>query len=171
MSSQYLTLYKMIVLYMLKRSNDRLSKAQIYDFILINEYTNFLTLQEVFAELAESELITEKVEGNRTFLKITDAGEETLGYFGNRINPAIREQVDNYFNENGMKIRDDLSINAYYKKTGENEYTVYLSAIEAGKPIIEITMPAWTESMAEDMCENWKKKNQSLYQHIIRELM
>ncbi len=70
-----------------------------------------------------------------------------------------------------MKIRDDLSINAYYKKTGENEYTVYLSAIEAGKPIIEITMPAWTESMAEDMCENWKKKNQSLYQHIIRELM
>ncbi len=54
MTSQYLTLYKMIVLYMLKRCEVSLSKSQIYDFILENEYTNFLTLQEVFAELADS---------------------------------------------------------------------------------------------------------------------
>jgi hypothetical protein len=37
LSSQYLTLYKMIVLYMLKRSDVPLSKSQIYDFILEKE--------------------------------------------------------------------------------------------------------------------------------------
>ena len=37
MSSQYLTLYKMIVLYMLKRCDVPLSKSQIYDFILEDE--------------------------------------------------------------------------------------------------------------------------------------
>ena len=47
-SSQYLTLYKMIVLYMLWRCDMPLSKSQIYDFILEKEYTTFLTLQEVF---------------------------------------------------------------------------------------------------------------------------
>ncbi len=171
MSSQYLTLYKMIVLYMLKTSKDRLSKAQIYDFMLDNEYTNFLTLQEVFSELAESKLITENTEGNRTFLEMTRDGEETLGFFENRINPAIRDQIKLYFKENGMELRDYSAINAYYKKTGENEYMAYLSAKESGHPLIEIEIPAFTEAMAESFCENWKKKNQSLYQHIVRELM
>ena len=60
MSSKYLTLYKMIVLYMLKRCEVPLSKSQIYDFILEKEYTTFLTLQEVFSEMANSELIHEK---------------------------------------------------------------------------------------------------------------
>lgn len=171
MSSQYLTLYKMIVLYMLKKSGDRLSKAQIYDFILENEYTNFLTLQEVFSELADSGLITESNEGSRTYLRITEAGDETLGFFGNRINPDIRTQIDEYFKENGMKIRDDSAINAHFKKTGENEYVAYLSASEGNSSLIEMSIPVWTESMAESICENWKKKNQSIYQYLIKELM
>ncbi len=171
MSSQYLTLYKMIVLYMLKRSKDRLSKAQIYDFILENEYTNFLTLQEVFSELAESELITESNEGNRTYLTMTDEGDEALGYFGNRINPAIREQIDEFFAEKGVEMREDSAINARFKKTGENEYTTYLSARESGKSILEITIPVFTEEMAESICENWRKKNGNIYQYLMRELM
>ena len=38
---------------MLNRSDVTLSKSQIYDFILENEYTTFLTLQEVFGEAGE----------------------------------------------------------------------------------------------------------------------
>ena len=171
MSSQYLTLYKMIVLYMLRKSDGRLSKAQIYDFILDKEYTNFLTLQEVFGELAESELITENSEGSRTFLKLTDAGSETLDFFGNRINPAIKEQIDTFFKENGMKIRDETSISAFYKKTGENEYTTYLAASEGKSTLIDISIPVWNEEAAMAICDNWKKKNSEIYQHLIRELM
>ncbi|WP_026660916.1 DUF4364 family protein [Butyrivibrio sp. AC2005] len=171
MSSQYLTLYKMIVLYMLRRSEGRLSKAQIYDFILEKEYTNFLTLQEVFSELADSDLITEKSEGNRTYLEMTDAGSETLDFFGNRINPSIKEEIDEYFKENGMKLRDETSIGAYYKKTGENEYTVYLSANEAGSTLIDISIPAWTEEAAISMCDNWKEKNSEIYRYLLTQLM
>ncbi|WP_029322651.1 DUF4364 family protein [Butyrivibrio sp. AE3004] len=171
MSSQYLTLYKMIVLYMLRRSEGRLSKAQIYDFILEKEYTNFLTLQEVFSELADSDLITEKSEGNRTYLKMTDAGAETLEFFGNRVNPSIKDEIDEFFKENGMKMRDETAIGAYYKKTGENEYTVYLSATEGGSSLIDISIPVWTEEAAMAVCENWKKKNSSVYRFLLTELM
>ena len=101
MSSQYLTLYKMIVLYMLKRCEVPLSKSQIYDFILEKEYTTFLTLQEVFSELAASHLINEKTVANRTYLEITDEGDETLKFFGNRINPSIRQQIDEYLKKGG----------------------------------------------------------------------
>ena len=161
----------MIVLYMLRKSDGKLSKAQIYEFILEKEYTNFLTLQEVFGELADSELIIESSEGNRTYLKLTDAGNETLDFFGNRINPAIKEQIDAFFKENGMKMRDETSISAFYKKTGENEYTTYLSASEGKSTLIDLSIPVWNEEAALTICDNWKKKNTAIYQHLIRELL
>ena len=108
----------MIVLYMLKRCDDTLSKSQIYDFILEKEYTTFLTLQEVFSELAASDLITEKTMANRTYLEITDEGSQTLEFFGNRINPAIKQQIDEYLRDNSMKLRNEKSILGDYQKTG-----------------------------------------------------
>ena len=42
-----LTLYKLIVLYMLNRVNFPMTNAQVSDYILEKEYTNYLTLQQV----------------------------------------------------------------------------------------------------------------------------
>ena len=53
MSSRYLTLYKMIVLYMLKRCEVPLSKSQIYDFILEKEYTTFDKFSDAVREYIE----------------------------------------------------------------------------------------------------------------------
>ena len=111
----------MIVLYMLRRCDVPLSKSQIYDFILEKEYTTFLTLQEVFSELATSDLLTEKVVANRTYLEITKEGEQTLEFFGNRINPSIREEIDEYLKENRVKLKNEAGIMGDYRKVGENE--------------------------------------------------
>ena len=73
-----LTLYKLIVLYMLNRVTFPLTKAQITDFIQEKEYTNFFTLQQVMAELTDTGLITAKTLRNRTHLEITEEGLETL---------------------------------------------------------------------------------------------
>ncbi|MDE7259974.1 MAG: DUF4364 family protein, partial [Lachnospiraceae bacterium] len=68
MTQDPLTLYKLIVLYMLNRVTFPLTKAQVGDFILEREYTNFLTLQQVFAELTEADLISAKTSRTRTQL-------------------------------------------------------------------------------------------------------
>ena len=161
----------MIVLYMLKRCDDTLSKSQIYDFILEKEYTTVLTLQEVFSELASSNLITEKTMANRTYLEITDEGAQTLEFFGNRINPAIKEQIDDYLKENSMKLRNDSSILGDYRKVGENEYTVQLLAKENGQNLIDIRVPVPTEEIAQHMIDNWQEKNTEIYQYLFSQLM
>ena len=171
MSSRYLTLYKMIILYMLKRCDVPLSKSQIYDFILEKEYTTFLTLQEVFAEMASSKLVVEKTMGNRTFLEITEEGEETLKFFGNRINPEIKAQIDEYLKDNSLRLRNEASILGEYYKTGESEYTAHVMAKENGKTLVEISIPVPTEEIAESICNNWQKKNQDIYQFLIENLM
>ena len=66
-----LTLYKLIVLYMLTRVDFPLTKAQVGDFILGKEYTNFLTLQQAIGELIDAGLVTAQSIRNRTHLTIT----------------------------------------------------------------------------------------------------
>ena len=51
MTQDPLTLYKLIVLYMLNRVDFPLTKAQITDFILEKEYTTYMNLQSVLAQL------------------------------------------------------------------------------------------------------------------------
>ena len=171
MSSQYLTLYKMIVLYMLKRCDVPLSKSQIYDFILEKEYTTFLTLQEVFSELALSELVKEKTVANRTYLEITPEGDETLNFFGNRINPAIKVEIDDFLRNNSMRLRNEASILSDYQKTGDNEYTAHLVAKENGQTLIDINLPVPTEEIAQNICDRWQERNADIYQYLIEKLM
>ena len=166
MSSQYLTLYKMIVLYMLSRCEVPLSKSQIYDFILEKEYTTFLTLQEVFSELVSSGLVIEKTYANRTYLEITGEGQQTLDFFGNRINPSIRDEIDSYLKDNEYTLRNDSAVLGDYKRTGENEYTVKLKAMEGGKSLLDISLEVPTEEMAIKMLENWKINNQKIYSDL-----
>ena len=78
MTQEALTLYKLIVLYMLNRVSFPLTKAQVYDFILGKEYTDFLTLQQAISELEDAGLLSAKSMGNRTNLLITAEGKQTL---------------------------------------------------------------------------------------------
>ena len=89
-----LTLYKLIVLYMLNRVTFPLTAAQVSDFILGKEYTNFLTLQQVINELTDAGMIVTQSIRNRTHLSITPEGKETLNFFENRIGDTIKQEIE-----------------------------------------------------------------------------
>ncbi len=55
--SETQTLYKLIILYMLNRVTFPLSNAQLSEFILEKEYTDYFTLQQAIFELNDSNLI------------------------------------------------------------------------------------------------------------------
>ena len=51
MNQDAITVYKLIVLYMLNRVNFKLTKTQVDDFILEKKDTNYLTLQQAIGIL------------------------------------------------------------------------------------------------------------------------
>jgi len=161
----------MIVLYMLKRCQMPLSKSQIYDFILEKEYTNFLTLQEVFSELASSGLITEKTMANRTYLELTEDGAKTLEFFGNRVNPAVRDQIDEYLKANNMKLINETSIKGDYRKVADNNYEVRMIATDGNQVLMDLTMSVPTEETAQSILDKWQNCNQDIYSYLVKELM
>lgn len=170
MSQDPLTLYKLIVLYMLNRVTFPLTKAQVCDFILEREYTSFMTLQQAISELIDAELITAHPNQNRTNLAITDEGAETLRFFGNRINDSIKEDIDLYFADNKLEMRNEVSVLADYYKSTSGEYEAHLRAKEKNVTLIEVTLSVPDEETASAICGNWQKKNQEIYRYLVGEL-
>lgn len=167
---QFMTLYKLIVLYMLNRVTFPMTIAQVSDYILEKEYTNFLTLQQAINELADARLISSKTIRNRTHLSITEEGRETLDFFRSRINSAIRQEIDAYLKENEYSLRNEVSIQGDYYKSTSGEYEAHLSARDRNITLLDLTLSVPDESTAAAICDNWQKKNQEIYQHLIQEL-
>lgn len=165
-----LTLYKLIVLYMLNRVTFPLTAAQISDFILGKEYTNFLTLQQVINELTDAGMISTQSIRNRTHLAITEEGKETLNFFQNRISDAIKTDINTYFRENEFALRNEVSVLGDYYKSTSGEYEAHLVAKDRGIKLIDITLSVPTEELASAICDHWQNKNQEIYQYLIKEL-
>ena len=163
-----LTLYKLIILYMLDRVKFPITNAQISDYILEKEYTNFLTLQQVISELTEANLIDARTVNNRTHLHITDEGRETLYYFDNRINDTIKAEINQYFRENEFDLQEEVSVVGNYYKSTSGEYEAHLTAKERGNNLVEIKLTVPTKEVAESICDNWQKKNQEVYQELVK---
>ena len=147
-----LTLYKLIILYMLQRVDFPLTKAQISDFILEKQYTSFLTIR------------------NRTHLSITKEGRQTLDFFSNEISDTIKEEINTYLKENEMTLRNEVSILADYYKSTSGEFEAHLTAKDKEVTLLDIIISVPVEETAASICDNWQKKNQEIYQYLITEL-
>ena len=140
------------------------------EFILEKEYTNFLTLQQAIAELTEAELITTQTIGNRTHLIITAEGLNTLSFFENRISDAIKKDINTFFKDREMELRNEVSILADYYKATSGEYNAHLVAKEKNVKLVDITLSVPTEESAAAICDNWQRKNQDIYEFLIEQL-
>ena len=166
-----LTLTKLIILYMLDSIDFPLSKAQIFDFILNREYTNYFTLQQATCELTDSGFVSANVMHSVTLLTITDAGRDTLKYFHGRISDGIKADVQSYLTENKMELHNEVSVTSNYYRIGAGEYAAELSAHEKNSELVTIKLIVPTESAAETICENWKKQCQEIYSSLLTTLL
>lgn len=165
-----LTLYKLIILYMLDRVSFPLTRSQIGDFILEKEYTDYLTLQQAFYELTQAGLVGASTVRNRTFLELTETGLETLRFFGSRINHGIKKDVNAYLAEHELALRNEISVVGDYSRTPNGEYEAHLSATDRGVKLVDITLSVPAEEIASSICDNWQKKNQEIYDYLVGQL-
>lgn len=155
---------------MLDRVSFKLSYSQISSFILEKEYTNFMTLQQVIADLQDTELISTDASLNRTLFSITEEGRNTLSYFRNRIGDAIINDIDAFLSEKHLELKSEASIIAKYYKTTSGDYEAELIAREKESDLVNIKISVPAKDMAESICENWYDKNEQIYKYLMEEL-
>ena len=168
---EVLTLYKLIILYMLDKVDYSLTKSQVFDFMLNKNYTDYFTLQKVMNQLTDDMLIESEFIRNASHLTITEKGKETIALLKNDISEPIKEEIDTYLTDNDLELRNEVSISADYYKSTTGEYVAELTARERNTDLVSIKIIMPTEDAASEICNNWQKKNQDVYAYLMENLL
>lgn len=169
--SEAFTLYKLIVLYMMKKVDFPLTNGQISEFILEKGYTSYFTLQQAISEMVAAGFIREESTYNRTLYHLTDEGSETIQFFQSNISPAIRKDVDTFMAEKAYELKNEVSVKADYYPNSTNEYSVRCQIFESDSVLIDLTLSVPTEEEAISVATNWGKRNQEIYAQIMASLL
>ena len=166
-----LTLYKLIVLYMLRRIEFSMTLAQISDFVLGKGYTDYFTLVTSLGELEESGLVHTETIRNSTFYAITPEGEAAVDYFGNRVSYELREDIINYLKENRLRLRNETAVQADYSRISSGEYEVRCRVREREADLIRLSLTVPEKKQAEVIADRWKEKSDDIYAYLMQELL
>lgn len=161
---------KLIILYMLDRVPFPLTRAQIFDFILMHDYTDYLNLQQIMSELMDADMIAAKSMRNKTHITLTEEGSQTLEMFRGRLSADTVAQIDEFLSSNELELRNEVSIQADYYKATSGEFEAHLIALDRGIAIADIKLSVPDVDIAAQICDNWEKKNQEIYQFLVEKL-
>lgn len=165
------TLYKLMILQMLRQVSFPLTENQISDFFLTHDYTNYFTLKEVLSELIASKLLEVEMIHNTSRYSITEEGDNTFDYFGKKIPSVISEDIENYIKDNRFKMRNEVSNTADCYKSTTGDYIVHSEIREGRSTLLSLDVAVPDEEGAQIMVNNWRDKSSELYAHIIKTLM
>lgn len=171
MQADGLTLYKLIVLFMLDKVDFPLTNSQISQFILDKGYTNYFTLQQAINELTDSNLIRPEIIRNMTHFHAFKEGTETLKLFEYKIPDAIKNDIVEFFNEKKYQLRNEVQILSEYFPAKKGEYTVNCLVKEKGSILLEIKLNVVSEEQAVMICDNWQENSSQVYSSLISNLM
>lgn len=171
MATDSMTLYKLIILFILDKVDFPLTNAQMSNFILDKGYTDYFNIQQAIKELEDSELIKGKTIRNSSYFEITKAGRETLQFFNREIGDTIKGEIMEYLKENSYRLREEVSTLSEYYEAKKGEYIAHCFVREKDSTVVEINLSVPTETAAEAICNNWKEKSPEIYSYLIKELL
>ena len=72
--------------------------------------------------------------------------------------------------KNKTRLKNDYSITSNYYKSVSGEYEAQLMAREKDVVLMDLRISVPTAEMAEDVCLNWKKRNEEIYRMLTQML-
>ena len=170
--SEQITLYKLIILYMLNEVDFPMTTSQISEFILEQEYTTFFKLKESLDEMVAADLLMVEETHNRTLYHLTSEGANTVEFFGNKISPAIQEDIEQFLKEKHYDLKEESGVKSNYFFDEENgEYHVRCRLFENGSHLIDLKLIVPTEKEALSIANAWLKDYEEIYAMLLAKLL
>ncbi|MDD6351305.1 MAG: DUF4364 family protein [Lachnospiraceae bacterium] len=160
-------IYKMTVLELLQRAGFPMSGTQITEFFTERNYTDYFSIQEIIHGLEENRFISGEKNHTQILYSITEEGKKTLVLFQDRITPAIREDIADYFEKKGLQMQSENDITAIYDRAEGGGYSVHLSVSQGPRVLIALTLNVATKAEADAICYNWRAKYEDVYASLM----
>ena len=162
---------KLLLLYIIDKSEDSLTNDEITEFLLENNYMNYFLIQQYLSELIQSGFIEYINKKDKKIYILLNKGKITLSFFEDRISTKIKEEIDDKF----VKIREDEKIatqiiGEYFQK-GPNKYIVNLKLVENTETLFSLYLNVATVKQAEKICNTWKNNTEYIYKNLLNMLV
>jgi len=161
---------KLLVLYVIKSLRQAISKTQLTEIILENNFINYFTLQQYISELETAKFVEYIEKNDKKLLTITTEGENVLSIFNDRISPIKRDIIDNYISKTIDNIKKELTIHSDYTIEKNNSFIVDLKALEDETLLIDLKISVPTKKQATSLCNRWKENPSDIYTKIVQVL-
>lgn len=171
MANESITIYKLIILYFLKKTSIPLPQTVISDYIVSHGYTNYFTLQNALGELLNADFIAEDETYHLSYYTLTEAGSETLALFGSQLSAEICSEIDAYLAEHKIEIINETSLVSDYNPTDHGTYLASCSLNDGKHMMFRLEIDVPKEEDAIRVCENWEKQSETLYQLALKNLL
>lgn len=159
---------KLLVLYVIKSLRQPISKTQLTEIILENNFINYFTLQQYISELETSEFVEYVEKNNKKLITITNKGENVLSIFNDRISPIKRDIIDNYISKTIEAIKKELTIHSDYTIEKNNSFIVNLKALEDEMLLMDLKISVPTKKQATSLCSRWKENPSEIYTKLVQ---
>lgn len=157
---------KLIILYSVKSLKVGASYT-ILDYVISSSANvNYFELEQYIKSLIESKNLTEKEAEGENIFTITEAGEETLGFFSGKIPGSILERLDGKISDINRRESSGNRIFADYYPINDNEYMVKISLEEGGITLFSMELYAGSKERARDMCVYLKADTEGFYKKV-----
>jgi len=167
-STHELAVNKLIILSFIYQTGMPLSTSEITDFITLNNFAEYFSVQQYIADLTSSDFLEKYEENHKTYYNITEEGYRTLEMFSSQIPQYIKEIILLYITKNKKKFRNEREIKAEYFPEKTNEFSVQCSISEKGSILLSIKANVASKEQAKLICENWKNNSSYIYSTIFQ---
>ncbi len=168
MQPEVIKLYKLIILYFLKRTGQETSNAILSDFILEYHYTDYFTIQQTLHTLTDDQMISLRQTRQTAFYQITEKGAEILDDFGSQLPADTKRQIDGYLQANRIPIQRAVSVGTDYTMLRSGEYLVTGTLRERGSILLSVSLNVPAEQDAVQACRQFKERQEEVYQSLLR---
>lgn len=171
MEDNQLTLYKLMILYLIKKVDFPLSNSQICEFIIDKGYTNYFNVQRAFHELEEEEMLRTKTIRNMSHYYLTEIGDEAIEMFSYQISDSIKKDITQFLDEKEYELRKETDLEADFFPAKRGEYTVHLKIKEKDTLLLELNLNVVSREQAVHICDHWNDKHSDVYSSLIQQLL
>jgi predicted transcriptional regulator len=162
---------KLLLLFILSEVKTPLTKNEITQIIMENNFMNYFAMQQLLGELVESGFVTYYEDKAKHYYRLEEKGANTLKLFVSRIPQKIRQKILEYLSENQEQMKREKQIVGRYTIEAENEYLVTLKIIEHSKTTFDLELRVSSHKLARKICENWDNNAPLLFGSIINTLI
>ncbi len=171
MPEESLTLYKLMILFMLDHLDFPLTNSQLCEFFINRNYASYFQLQQALNELSDTKFLQSDRIRNTTRYTITPSGQEALRLFQSKIAKSIQEEILDYFKEHKFKLRREINVTADYYPLKSGEYMVEAFIKERGVTLMDIKLNVVSKEQAIAVCDNWSERSDAVYARVMETLL